>query len=291
MRLPAVITSLVFLGLPLTARDFGASTRALGMGDAVYAVGLGTAGLYFNPATMGQIIQYAIDAGYGYYAYNNVHDFHVSIVDSLSNRWVAGGVSYTMAKSLQEAKDFLLHDVRVGAAVGLGDPNEFKFFLGSTFRYLNVSGDLIPNEVEPVSMAAFDAGIVMDIKKFFHIGLVGQNLLSRSKVHAPKLLGTGIGFSALRFDMGVSVLINFSTRHYTTASPAIGLEYLAVDSVPIRVGFIWDKSRKDKDLFRATVGLGYVSKLVGFDCSFSHDLRHKNEYIIQGSIRFFLPGE
>jgi len=260
------------------------------MADAVFAVGLGTAGLYFNPATMGQIAQYAIDGGYGYYSNANAHDFHISLVDSQTNRWVAGGLSYTMTKSPKEGRRFQLHDVRVGTAVWIGDPAKVRFIFGSTFRYLKVSGDHVSGEVEPVSMAAFDSGFVIDVHNFFHVGVAGQNLLSRSDVHAPKLLGTGIGFSAPRFDMGVSVLMNFSTRNHTTASPAIGLEYLVVDSVPIRAGFIWDRTRKDKDLLRATVGLGYVSRLFGFDCSFSHDVRNKNEYIIQGSIRVFLPG-
>jgi hypothetical protein len=261
------------------------------MGDAVYAVGFGTAGLYFNPATMGQIGQYAMDLGYGYCAKENAHDFHISVVDAQTNQRVAGGLSYTMTKSPQEGRRFMLHDVRVGTAVRIGDPAKVRFIFGSTFRYLKVSGDHVPGEIEPVSTAVFDSGFVMDVRNFFHLGIVGQNLLSRSNVHAPKLLGTGIGFSAHRFDMGVSVLMNFSTRHYTTASPAIGFEYLVADSVPIRAGFIWDRRRKDEELLRATVGLGYVSRFIGFDCSFSHDVRNKNEYIIQGSIRVFLPSE
>ena len=54
------------LALPATAREDGAPARALGMGDAVRALGFGTSGLYYNPATMSQGVQYAIDAGYGY---------------------------------------------------------------------------------------------------------------------------------------------------------------------------------------------------------------------------------
>lgn len=322
----AGISVMALLAAPLAARaelpsrQVGASARALGMGDAVYALGLGTAGLYFNPACMSQFQQYAIDAGYGYQGPSASHNLHVSFVDSQTNPEFAMGAGYTLAMSRRKVngnkEGFMIHDIRAGISTSVGTEG-FQFSFGGTFRYLNMSGEDLsspysesiragrdpsdptvwnPGELDeferrkadPRDMATFDLGILMNIQDLFYIGAVGQNLVTWSRHHAPRLLGIGIGFVWEMLDIGVGLEVDFDSRSKVQYNPSIGIEYVAGGVVPIRAGFAWDRVSYPQQ-YRLGGGLGYISQYVGIDIGYAHDVAHSENWLIEASIRAFLP--
>ena len=267
---------------PGEARTPGASARALGIGDAVRAIGLGTAGLYFNPACMSQVRQYAIDTGYGYQGEEGVHNYHASVVDSQTNPEVAAGFGYTYSQSNRTGVQRKGHDIRVALSGGFGD-EALRFAVGAGFRYLRVSG-----QKAPVTMGSFDVGALLSVQGLFHVGVSGQNLVTRSTVHAPRLLGVGAAVSVSALQVSADVTVDFDSRPTTQASPAFGVEYVALGAVAIRAGFAWDRTAFP-DQKRVTGGLGYVSQYVGVEVGYAHDVVHKENWLIESAVRVFLP--
>lgn len=275
-----ILASLAFFCGFAEARTPGASSRALGMGDAVRALGLGTAGLYFNPACMSQMLQYAVDSGYGYQGLDRIHNFHVSISDSKTNPYVAGGVGYTYGQSQQTG--FKSHDVRVGLSTAFGDEN-LRAGVGAGYRYLRAS-----DRNTFASTGALDVGAFLSYQGVLHIGVAGQNLISRSAKYAPKLFGFGFAITVKGVGIASDVVLDFDSRKSVTASPGFGFEYVVLGAVAVRAGFGWDRSQVP-DKKRVTGGLGYISQYVGVDVGYAHDVRNKSDWIVESSIRIFLP--
>ena len=112
----------VFMSFDAFARQDGAPARALGMSDAVRALGFGTAGLYFNPAAMSQAVQYAIDTGYGYRKLR--HNFHLSLVDSQTNPKLAA-MAYSYSRGRQDDSLTQTHDIRLALSSFIKGKNVF----------------------------------------------------------------------------------------------------------------------------------------------------------------------
>lgn len=264
------------------AREPGASARALGVADAVHSIGFGTAGLYFNPATMSQIRQYAIDAGYGYDSTRGTHNAHVSIVDSQTNQDFGGGIGYTYFRSDRTPSEFQGHDVRAALCVRLG-ADSVSFGFGAGFRYLKVSGDLPSDRV---SAPTLDLGALLGVSDRFFLGVAGQNLITFSSAHAPRLLGVGAGVSVSVVNVAASAVVDFESRPETVVSPSGGVEAVVFNAMALRAGFMWDRASEQK---RVTGGLGYISQYVGVDVGYGHDVTDRDKWLVQSSIRVFLP--
>lgn len=285
--LPARVAWIGFLALiaapaALPARTPGATPRALGMGDAVRAVGFGTSGLYFNPACLSQIRQYALDTGYGFQGGGKVHNFHVSVSDSQTNPEVAAAFGYTYSQSNLAGTRFKGHDIRAAVSTAFGD-EALRFGFGAGFRYLKVTGQWVP-----VTMASFDVGAVLSVQRLFHVGVSGQNLVTRSAVHAPKTLGVGGALTVSGLTVAGETTLDFDSRESTKASPGFGVEWVALGAVAIRAGFYWDRV-SEPDQKRVSGGLGYVSQYVGVDVGYAHDVQRAGNWMIESSVRVFLP--
>ena len=273
--------ALVLATATASARDFGASARSLGVGDATQALGMGTAGLYFNPAAICQITQYAIDAGYGFDDSSATHNLHTAVSDSQTNSDFAGGAAYTFFKSNRDGDSYTGHDIRTSLA-GKYSTGDFSIGFGATFRYLHVTGDNVS-----INYPTLDAGILVGIKDTFFVGVAGQNLIKIARF-APRQMGIGAGFVWNPVNIGASVVIDFESKDKVMVSPAGGVEFIAGGVVAIRAGFIWDRALVE-DQKRVTAGLGYISQYVGVDVGYGHDVTNKDNWLLEASIRAFLP--
>ena len=262
-----------------SARDFGASARSLGVGDATQALGMGTAGLYFNPAAMSQITQYAIDAGYGFDDETATHNLHAAVTDSQTNSDFAGGASYTFFKSSRDGDAYEGHDIRA-ALSGKYGTGDFSIGFGATFRYLHVTGDNVS-----INYPTLDAGVLVGIKETFFIGVAGQNLIKIARF-APRQLGLGLGFVWNPVNVGATVVLDFESKDKTMASPGGGVEFIAGGVVALRAGFLWDRAVDQK---RVTGGLGYISQFIAVDIGYGHDVTNKDNWMLEASVRAFLP--
>ncbi len=306
-RIPVFMVVTAFLVMaafapPAAAREDGAPARALGMGDAVRALGFGTAGLYFNPAAMSQGMQYAIDVGYGYRSWASRHNGHVSLVDSKTNPNVAGGVAYAYSRGTKGSVLTQTHDIRSGVSSAFRSKGIF-FGYGGGFRYMKISAKDSKNSRNNLSKWAptLDVGVLLGINNLFFIGVTGTNLIKmpvskttrstdRGIPYAPRAVGIGVGvvYSILHF--GVDVDIDLQSKEKATVSPMLGLELTLAQAIAVRAGFIWDRvGTIVEDQKRITAGLGYVSQYVGVDVGYAHDVAHGKNWVIESSIRVFLP--
>ncbi|MDP6945454.1 MAG: hypothetical protein QF464_15000, partial [Myxococcota bacterium] len=113
------VFAVLLLAAPTTlAREEGAPASALGSADAVRATSTGTAGLYFNPAGMGLLNQYSVEAGYTYSGNLDAHAFGASAVDAKTNQALAMGVGYTFLVGEENGHGRDGHQVRGGLASG-----------------------------------------------------------------------------------------------------------------------------------------------------------------------------
>jgi opacity protein-like surface antigen len=284
------------------AREDGAPARALGMGDAVRALGFGTAGLYVNPACMSQGLQNAIDVGYGYRSWEGRHNGHASFVDSKTNPSVAGGAGYSYVRGKWDDALTQFHDLRFGVSSGYRSTS-FSFYGGLGFRYINIKRKDYKSSRNDLDVwkPTMDLGILFGISDLIFIGVTAQNLIKmpvtptgsstkKGAPYAPRKVGIGVGlvYSILHF--GVDVDIDLQSKSSATASPMAGLELTLAQSVAIRAGFQWDRVGDLKtDQKRITAGLGYISQYVGVDVGYGHDVSHSKNWVIESSIRVFLP--
>lgn len=272
---------LVVLSTHIYARDPGLTPRALGLGDAVHAIGMGTSGLYFNPACMSQVTSYAIDVGYGYQGIGAIHDVHVSAVDShLTNPELAGGVGYSHFRSEKTGAKVRGHDIRTALSSKVGK-DRVIFAFGAGFRYLKVY-----SEEETLSAPTLDVGVLLMVLNQFYVGVSGQNLITMDRRWAPRRLGGGIGFRYNTIHLSSDIEVDFDSKEKVTVSPAAGIEFIALSSVALRAGYRWDRVY---DNHLVSSGVGYISKYVGVDVGYAQDPKKKEDWIISGSVRVFLP--
>ena len=292
----------VLAASPALSREDGAPARALGMSDAVRSLGFGTSGLYFNPAAMSQSQSYAIDLGYGWRSWGKAHNGHISFVDSKTNPDVGGGAGYTYAYRKMGDVTTQTHDLRFAVSSQVRGKS-VQFCYGGGFRYLKIerSGPGTAYDMDKWA-PTLDLGVLLGVNDFFFIGVAAQNMLKMPVAKSPRAqdrlpfgarsvgIGMGIQYSILHF--GVDVDLDLQTRgeNKVTASPMVGLELTLAQSIALRAGFHWDRvSNLAHDQYRISAGLGYVSQYVGVDVGYAHDVMHSADYVIESSIRIFLP--
>ena len=131
-----------------------------------------------------------------------------------------------------------------------------------------------------------DLGALLGVGDRFWVGVAGQNLISFSSVHAPRLLGVGTGLTIAPVNVGATAVVDFESRPETIVSPAGGVEVVLMNALALRTGFNWDRATDQK---RMGGGLGYISQYVGVDLGYGHDVTGRDNWLIQASIRVFLP--
>jgi hypothetical protein len=305
MRAAGIVGFLVAASLassPAGARENGAPARALGMGDAVRALGMGTSGLYFNPAGMAQVMSYAIDIGYGYKAWTAGHNAHLSFVDSKTNPDVAGGAAYTYSYSKTNGIKTQTHDLRFAVGSQLRRGN-IQFCYGGGFRYMKVAQDAVGSSFDFSKWApTMDLGVLLGINDLLYIGVAAQNIISMPTAKgpraqdrfrfAPRSVGVGVGFAYSVLHLGVDMDVDLESKgkNKATISPMAGLEVTLAQTIALRVGYTWDRvGNLYHTQHRISAGLGYISKYVGVDVGYGHDVTHASDWLIESSIRVFLP--
>jgi hypothetical protein len=298
-----IVAALALATTPALARENGAPARALGMGDAVRALGMGTSGLYFNPAGMAQTMSYAIDLGYGYKSFANGHNGHLSFVDSKTNQELAGGAGYSYSYADKGGMNTQTHDLRFAVASQFRSKS-IQFCYGGGFRYMKVEQDASGGINDLNKWApSMDLGVLVGFNDLFYIGVAAQNIITMQKVKgganllvrrpiAPRSVGIGLGinYSILHFGVDVDLDLESKGTNTVTPSPMAGLELTLAQMIALRAGFVWDRvGTFDHTQMRISAGLGYVSKYVGVDVGYAHDVTHVSDWMIESSFRVFLP--
>lgn len=248
--------------------------RTTAVGGAVRALGSGVGGLYANPANMALTRVYHLQALGQIWPEAKRQTYGATAVDSVTSR-LAGGLGAHYGMMDPDGIDRRWTDVRLGLAVPFSD----KVFAGVAGRYFKLSQDgtgPLGSSFASSGLAGdpmletftFDAGLTFKPSDQLGIGIVGSNLTNPGHGLLPTMLGGGIGFGTLDFTLEGDVVADFTS--YTDASGAKkpklrtmgGVEYLAGDHYPLRVGYVYDAGATSHAV---SGGLGYVDTMFSLE--------------------------
>ncbi|MFO8070679.1 MAG: hypothetical protein R6V85_02280 [Polyangia bacterium] len=270
-------------------------TRPIGMGGALRATPGSTSGIYLNPATLAMARVYHLGARYQYTGQEELHTAGASVVDSVTSRYIAAGLSLDYRRADRRRTDFESWDARLALAGNIGD----TFFIGMTGRYIRVERDLEeanrgPNGVPALPASGsqqldgltFDAGAALRIAEVFSLGLVGYNLSDTGSVYAPIQLAPAAALTL--FDMLIvesDVVLDFTRYEELNEEIHAGTEVFVGGIVPIRAGYSYDVHL---DLHSVCAGLGYVDRQFAVDFGFRQEVAKRGRMVLSFGLRIFL---
>jgi hypothetical protein len=255
------------------------TARSAAMGSALRAFSNSLEALQSNPANLAATRVYHLGGLAQFWSGANRQSYGVAIVDSVVSRSrLAGGVSGNWLFQDPDGVDRQAMDLRFG----LGFPISDKFLVGASARYLDLSQNGFPqgtNVLPPSAASAglndesiikditFDAGITIRPNSNFAFSLVGNNLTDPGHGLLPLMLGGGVGFGSRMVTAEFDLLSDFTTYETTKLRAMGGLEFLAANQYPLRLGYRYDDGQGSHAL---SGGVGYASKEFSFDLSVRH---------------------
>ncbi len=253
------------------------AARAVGMGDALNALGVSTPALFMNPANLPLARVYHLEAFAAYSPEALRQTYGLAIVDSVINAArVSGGLGGTWNQMDPDGLHRTWTDVRAALAAPLGDYLSF----GLTGRYLNVTqnhgaGPFGPSYASDgngggslFSQVTFDAGATA-ILGDFRLALVGHNLTNPGTSLAPTTTALGVGYTSQIFSIEVDGMTDFTTFGSTTGRIMGGAELFLGGHYALRGGWRYDTGTA---LNTPSLGLGYIDVRWSAELSARHDL-------------------
>jgi opacity protein-like surface antigen len=249
------------------------TARSAALGGAVRAFSSSLEALHGNPANLVAARVYHLGGTAQFWPGAHRQSYGAAVVDSIVSRSkVAGGLSANWVFQDPDGVDRSAMDLRFG----LGFPISDRLFIGGAVRYLDLKENGFPEgQVLPPSAASdglrrdtivqditFDAGVTVKATDFIVLSAVGQNLTDPGHGFLPLLFGGGLGVGNADYSAEVDVVADFTTYETTKTRTMIGLEALAADNYPLRLGYRYDEGLKSHAL---SVGAGYASREFSFD--------------------------
>lgn len=312
-----VLVSLVATAQVARAQADFPGVRAMGMGEAQRATATGAEGPLLNPAGMSLVRQYVVEGMYGIKIESVGHNANVSIVDSITSR-VAAGLFYSFIYESPKlgfnwaggrVESATLTRTGHAAGLSLSIPIGDRFIIGATAKYLHLDTTAplpmgtVPNHLtlDSVNGVTFDVGMILRLGTKFNIGLVGYNLWDHGSRESPLSLGVGLAYIPLpTLSINFDTVVNFTgfqTYHFdpmtgkvnleqrTTARLGPGIEWLAGNRIPVRIGVVYDSGLPATYL---TAGLGYLSTSFGIDLSYRGKVQGGIENFLMLGLRLFV---
>ena len=253
------------------------AARAVGMGDALNALGVSTPALFMNPANLPLARVYHLEAFAAYSPEALRQTYGLAIVDSVINAArVSGGLGGTWNTMDPDGLHRTWTDVRAALAAPLGDYLSF----GATGRYLNVTqnhgaGPFGPSYASDgngsgslFSQVTFDAGATALLGDF-RLALVGHNLTNPGTSLAPTTTALGLGYTSPIFSIEVDGMADFTTFGSTTGRIMGGAELFLGGHYAVRAGWRYDTGTT---LNTPSLGFGYIDTRWSAELSARHDL-------------------
>ena len=290
-------------------RPDGAPTTSLGMADAVSASAVGANALFFNPAGMTLVKQYAIEGNYSYSGSFKGNGMTAAAVDSKTNPVLGLGVAYTRMDSTAGDFDRSGNGIRGAIAAG-GSSGGFGVHLGVGLNYGKIQigeTDLTSTEeqelldegeplpaVDDVEFTTMDAGLIIQAHPAVRLAVVARNLLdttSGDRARQPDelptevVVGCTLGFQQLEltFDMDMDIETDPDEAIITYKA---GTQFLTGGAVVVRGGFSSDGHDQHE---RVGFGLGYVDAMMAVDLGMRATVDVDDGFDAGISFRYFLP--
>ncbi len=253
------------------------SARAVGMGEALSALGVSTTALYLNPANMSLARVYHIESLAALSPEADRQTYGLAIVDSVLNAsHIAGGLGGAWSTLDPDGIHRTWTDLRGAASLPIGE----HLSLGAAVRWLRVeqSATAGPFGSSPASggtpsspifsQLTFDAGATGSLGGF-RLAAVGHNLTNPGTALAPTTGSVGFGYSNEVFSLEADGLLDFTTWGATRGRLMFGGELFVADHYALRVGWRYDGGM---NLHTPSIGFGYIDPRWSVEVGISHDL-------------------
>jgi opacity protein-like surface antigen len=261
------------------------SARGMALGTGARAAAASTQAQADNPANLVIGGLYHIESFVGYDPTFKRIGWGGTVVDSVTGR-LAAGASARVLFGDNPAGD----NQGWEAKVGLGFPIVEMLSVGIAGRYSNLRiadtralPDRPPAMNEPVDQEfrlkhfTLDAAATLWPIPGLSVAALAYNLIDTKSKLAPMTVGGGLAFSTGLLTMGGDVLVDLN-RHDMFPGPRLtlggGLEYLASNILPLRVGYAYDQGRKQSYV---TGGLGYVDPRFAIQVSLRQSVSQGSE--------------
>ncbi|RKG80979.1 hypothetical protein [Corallococcus terminator] len=250
-----------------------ANARALGMGSAFRATGLGADALQGNPAAMALFPAYRIE-GTGAYDPRNKQGFlGISLADSSSGR-LALGVDYHWLSLGRGGSRTSANLSTLGGAIPLSQ----SLLIGMSGRYLRLNG-----QSRFANSITLDAGLLVRLGEQVTVGVSGHNLIDTENVELTRYYSAHLAYVGQALVLAGDIRGDFETRDSTVLTYNGGAEYILNQVLPVRVGYTYDGFQK---ISRLTAGLGFLSPGGGgVDIAYQHDLGGVNGRLVVMTLR------
>lgn len=308
-----VVAVLMLAAGTASAQDF-VGTRALALGEAYRSIASSNDAIYFNPAGLVILPRYSPEVHYKLNLYEEEHQADASIVDSKTSS-VAAGVAYTFDGRQFTKRASLQHTATLAVAYPFLDQ---MLCAGAALKYVNVWDAVIGNYLNALSA---DVGVLSKLPGGVSLAAVGYNLIPIKSARVPMSAGFSASLdlgplSALIFGgaptfgpmqnaggvpsnvsggmmgplSGLVLAFDWHLRFFSPEGPqhrlSGGVEYLLLETVPLRAGYEW---MQETDNHLVSVGTGFIVPYFGLDVAFQQSVNHFDVRTFAISAKFFLP--
>ncbi|MEM1418325.1 MAG: hypothetical protein AAGH15_25745, partial [Myxococcota bacterium] len=159
--------------------------------------------------------------------------------------------------------------------LALGFPLSERIAIGLSGRYINYRSQARNDAGEVVNattLRAFTLDVAARVSPLegLHIAALGYNLIQTRSPLAPLQLGGGASYTIRDMvTLAADVLTDLTTFDSTTVIYGGGIELLAAETVPLRIGYRHDDGR---GLDQLTASIGYVDRQLGADLALRQDI-------------------
>jgi len=248
------------------------TARGLALGTGGRSSSLGASAVLYNTAALSASRIYHMEALAGYRSDDSTWAIGAAIADSISNRMASGLACRGLVGGDDGATRGL--DCHLGFGVALAP----ALSIGLSGRYFKFTGQ------ERERGFTMDASIQIMAAEGLTLSALGYNLIPSETTLVPTIIGGSAAFALQGiFSISADCLVDMST--YDNAKPIVGggLEVLAADVAPIRVGY-----RFDTGLSQHSVGggIGYVTQQYGLDFGLRYTVGDDPRTEFVASIRY-----
>jgi hypothetical protein len=118
------------------------------------------------------------------------------------------------------------------------------------------------------------------------IDIGALNFIDRNSPYVPVTLTTSVALALMpQLSVGVDALTDMSSFANPQLTLGGGVELLAGESVPVRVGYTADLAR---GLHLLGAGIGYTDQRVGLDLSLQQMLNGGHDTRVMGAVRYYV---
>jgi hypothetical protein len=256
----------------------------LGLGGAVSCLGIGHAGMEANPASMGQIRQYALQSGYTNNGNPTQHGLHVSAADSLINPNMALGFSYAYRVLKRDfagvSEDGASHRLRGALALSERWPG-FQLMTGVTVGWQT-------EVVGPIDrrLLNVDAGILAVAGDNVRLGFSAANLVDNVDAGQPRELTGAAALTFERVQLGYDARVDLdSHKDGARVTHSVGAQIVPTAILPVRLGYRRDGLNETNAL---TGGISIITPRFAFDAAYGQEIDGIKRRWVALALRYFV---